>query len=85
METTEQAIAGVLEGTIEALVRFDLEQLLSLEGQMLRLEGSGVAIQPVPYLLEKQATLRHTLEETRLNLDALERLCSRKERERWER
>ena len=85
MATAEQAIASVLEGTIEALTCFDLERLVSLEEGMTRLMASGATIRPVASLLEKQARLKRALEETRANLDVLERLCSGKDRERWER
>jgi hypothetical protein len=85
MDPLEQIVMGVLEGTIKALAHFDLERLLSLEEQMLQLAADGAAIQPAPPLVERHQRLRHTLEETRTNLVVLERLCSGKERERWER
>lgn len=85
MATTEQTIANVLEGTVEALACFDLERLTSLEEGITQLMASGISIQPVSSLLEKKTRLKRTLEETRANLDVLERLCSGKDRERWER
>lgn len=85
MATPEQTIANVLEGTIEALTCFDLERLSSLEEGITQLMASGISIQPVTSLLEKKTRLKRTLEETRANLDVLERLCSGKDRERWER
>ena len=85
MATREQAIASVLEETIEALTCFDLERLVSFEEGMTRLMASGATIRPVASLLEKRTRLKRTLEETRANLDVLERLCSGKDRERWER
>lgn len=85
MQATEQTVADVLDGTIEALTSLDLEQLHSLEKQMLGLAASGASIRRLPPLLERRDRLRRMLEETRSNLDVLEMLWSRKERERWER
>ncbi|QNI35303.1 hypothetical protein [Edaphobacter albus] len=84
MATAEEAIAGVLEETIEALTSLDLERLILLEERTLQLVASGAEIHPTFSLLEKRAVLKYTLEETRTNLDALERLRSGKEQERWE-
>jgi len=81
--TTEQAISGVLEGTIEALTHFDLERLLSLEERMRILAASGASIVATLALLEKHNRLRRTLDETQSNLGVLTSRRSRKESGTW--
>ena len=85
MPQTEQTVAGVFEQTIEALSRFDLERLLTLEEKMLRLARSGACLHLSPSLLERRNQLERALDETRSNLGVLERLQARKGGEPWER
>lgn len=85
MTATEETIAGVLEGTMEALSHFDLERLLTLEERMMLLARSEKSMNISPSLLESRNRLGRALEETRCNLDVLQRLRSRKSEDLWER
>jgi hypothetical protein len=85
MTQTEQTVGGVFEATIEALSRFDLDRLLTLEEKMLRLARSGARVHLSPSLLERRNQLGRTLDETRNNLEVLQRLHSRKGEDPWER
>lgn len=85
MTQTERTVAGVFETTIEALSRFDLERLLTLEEKVLLLARSEARIPVSPSLLESRNRLGRALDETRSNLEVLQRLHSRKGGDPWER
>lgn len=85
MTQTERTVAGVFEATIEALSRFDLERLLTLEEKVLLLARSGARIPVSPSLLESRDRFGRALDETRSNLEVLQRLHSRKGGDPWER
>ena len=85
MISTKQTVDDLLEGTIEALLRFDLERLLSLEERMILLASSGASVIPTPALLEKWNRLKRTLDGTQCNLEILTGLHSRKECGTWDR
>ena len=75
MTTSERSVARVLDETIAALSTLDHERLLSLEERIILLAESG-AIDKVsnPFLLQRQALLKHMLDETQANLAVLSRL-----------
>lgn len=77
-------IGATLEATIDALSRFDLERLLTLEERVTRLLHSETTVVITPALLERRDRLGRTLEQTQTNLGVLTRLRSRKEDGRWE-
>ena len=85
MMQTEQTVAGVFEATIEALSHFDLERLLTLEEKVMTLAGSGGGFCISPSVLESRNRLARTLDETRSNLEVLQRLHSRRGEDSWER
>lgn len=85
MTQTEQMVAGVFDATLEALSRFDLDRLLTLEERVLQLARSGERIAISPSLLESRNRLGRALDETESNLAVLQRLHSRKGGDPWER
>lgn len=85
--TTCQAVADVLDQTIQALALLDLERLQILEEQTAalaesKLVGDGAGINAV---LGKKRVLELVLDDSASNLNALNRLYERNMRGSWER
>ena len=81
------AILGLLDETINALVRLDSEALLALEQQASAISSSPLALsaEMTRTLLRKKSLLAHLLEDTASNLDLLRRLRAAKDSSPWAR
>lgn len=85
--TTCQAVANVLDKTIEALASLDLKSLQVLEEQTAALAESKLLGDEVGMyvVLEKKHVLELVLDDSASNLNALNRLYGRNTRDPWER
>jgi hypothetical protein len=81
------AILGLLDETINALVRLDSDALLALEHQASALSSAPIALsaEMTRTLLRKKSLLAHLLEDTSSNLDLLRRLRPAKDTSPWAR
>ncbi|HZY61319.1 MAG TPA: hypothetical protein VFE38_02270 [Edaphobacter sp.] len=82
-----QAIAFLLEQTVDALALFDLERLRNLEREAASLADAPLhpGNAELQTLIAKKQVLERVLQQSTSNLDALNRLYERRTREQWER
>jgi len=81
----DQSLIDILDETIEALSKLDLEKLTALEQRIVsfaecnaNLETEGIGL-----VLPKKRQLQMLLQNCRTNLDALTRLHARNMRNQW--
>jgi hypothetical protein len=82
----DQAVGEVLDQTIQALTLLDLNKLQTLERRISAMAESNVEWNgdSFPSLLAKKRLLELVLQNSKSNLDALNRLHGRNMREQWE-
>jgi hypothetical protein len=83
--TFDESLIDILDQTIEALSRLDLEKLTALEQRILSLAESNanLATKGFGLVLPKKRQLQILLQNCRINLDALTRLHARSMRNQW--
>ena len=83
--TNNQALADVLDETIDALSNLDLTRLHAVEQRILLLEDSGSNYERdnIGLLLAKRRALGILLRNFQVNLDALTRLHAKNVRKQW--
>jgi hypothetical protein len=80
----EQAVADVLDETIQALSLFDLNRLQALEKRVSALADSGPKCNGKSAdLMDKKRLLKIILQSCEANLQALNRLHRRNTRDQW--
>ena len=81
----DQILIDILDETVEALSKFDLEKLTALEQQIVLLAESNanLATESIGHALPKKRQLQILLQNCRVNLDALTRLHARNMRNQW--
>jgi hypothetical protein len=81
----DQSLIDILDQTIEALSRLDLEKLTALEQRIVSLaEGNAnLGTEGIGLVLPKKRQLQILLQNCRVNLDALTRLHARSMRNQW--
>jgi hypothetical protein len=83
--TIDQSLIDILDQTIEALSRLDLEKLTALEQRIMSLAecNANLATEGIGLVLPKKRQLQILLQNCRVNLDALIRLHARSMRNQW--
>jgi hypothetical protein len=83
--TIDQAVANILDETIQALTLLDLNRLQNLEKQISALAESNVVCGRDSFnsIQTKKHLLELLLQNCESNLDALNRLHRRNTRDRW--
>jgi hypothetical protein len=83
--TIDQSLIDILDQTIEALSRLDLEKLTALEQRIMSLAecNANLATEGIGLVLPKKRQLQILLQNCRVNLDALTRLHARSMRTQW--
>jgi len=81
----DQILIDILDETVEALSKFDLEKLTALEQRIVLLAESNanLATESIGHALPKKRQLQILLQNSRVNLDALTRLHARNMRNQW--
>ena len=81
----DQAVADVLDATIQALTFMDFDRLHALERQISELANSGdkCSEDSVNLILAKKRLLELVLQDFETNLKALNRLHGRNTRDQW--
>jgi hypothetical protein len=81
----DQTLVGILDETIEALSKLDLEKLNSLERQIVLLAESNAKFEKdsIGLTRPKIRQLEIMLQNCQVNLDALTRLHARNMRKQW--
>jgi hypothetical protein len=83
--TIDQSLIDILDQTIEALSRLDLEKLTALEQRIMSLAecNANLGTEGIGLVLPKKRQLQILLQNCRTNLDALTRLHARSMRNQW--
>jgi hypothetical protein len=83
--TIDQSLIDILDQTIEALSKLDLEKLTALEQRIVSLEelNANLATESIGLVLPKKRQLQIFLQHCQVNLDALTRLHARSMRNQW--
>jgi len=83
--TIDRTLVDILDETIEALSRLDLEKLTALEQRIVLLAecNANLATENIGLVLAKNRQLQIFLQNCQVNLDALTRLHARSMRNQW--
>jgi hypothetical protein len=83
--TIDQSLIDILDQTIEALSKLDLEKLTALEQRIVSLaeRNANLATESIGVVLPKKRQLQIFLQNCQVNLDALTRLHARSMRNQW--
>jgi hypothetical protein len=81
----DQSLIDILDQTIEALSKLDLEKLTALEQRIVSLAecNANLATESIGLVLAKKRQLQIFLQNCHVNLDALTRLHARSMRNQW--